>query len=105
MVMWVAMLIAVVILLVAGVVLNISAIGIVKDSQIHTSEQKQLYTRVIWAVPIFGVIYVMLAIRRDIAKSQAKVKDEIVSALKSINDNLDNLEAGLRNKIDDKTLH
>ena len=94
-----------VLILIAVVALNVLAAGTVSDSQIHSPERKRFYTRIIWGIPVIGVIYTMVAIRKDIKNNQEKVEDDIVSALKNINDNLDNLEAGLKKKQQNKTLH
>lgn len=90
--------------LVAVIALNVIAAGTVSDSIIHTQEKKRIYTTIIWGIPVLGVIYTMVAIRRDIKENQKKVQDDIVDALKGITDNLENIEANIKRK-NDKTLH
>ena len=101
------MLIWIISLFIVGVIvaLNISATGIVSESSIHTNDRKRFYTLAIWCLPVIGVIYTMLAIRRDINQNQKRIDDEIVSALKNISENIDNLEAGLKKKQNGKTIH
>ena len=101
------MLIWIISLFIVGVIvaLNISATGIVSESQIHSNDRKRFYTVAIWCLPVIGVIYTMLAIRRDINQNQKRIDDEIVSALKNISENIDNLEAGLKKKQNEKTIH
>lgn len=95
----------IILVVVAVIALNVIATSTVADSNIHTEQEKRTYNRIIWAAPVIGVIYTMVAIRKDIKNNQTKVNDDIVSALKDITDNLDSLEAGLKKKQKNNTLH
>ena len=84
--------------LISTFALNILGTGTVQSSQIHSTQRKRFYLAVIWCIPLFGVIFVMLLINRDIKQHQKTSEQEILATLKTLSDNINKLEAGIQHK-------
>lgn len=84
--------------LISTLALNGLGTSTVTGSQIHSVERKRLYLMLIWCIPLFGVILVMLFINRDIKQHHKTSELEILATLKTLSDNINKLEAGIQHK-------
>jgi len=98
---WIIVLIA----LVPIVALNIVAIKTIARSNIHSKANKRNLIIMVWAIPIFGVMLVMLKINNDIKNSNLQSSDKLDVALKQFTENISEIEANLRIKTKNTPLH
>ncbi len=98
---WIVLLIVIVPI----VALNVVAMKTVEHSNIHSEANKRNLYFAVWAIPIFGVMLVMLKINKDIKKVNDQAEDKLNNALKNFTENITTIEANLQNKPKNTPLH
>jgi len=98
---WIVLLVGIV----PVIALNVVAMKTVERSNIHSESNKRNLYFAVWAIPIFGVMLVMLKINNDIKKINDQSEDKLTDALKHFTDSISTIEANLQNKPKNTPLH
>ncbi len=83
------------------IVLNILGSTTVLKSNLYTNNNKYLYLAMIWLIPIFGAMSVILLISRDMKNIKDKSDKELLSALNDFTKRINTISDGIRKKRQD----
>lgn len=86
------------VVIVATVFLNVTAMNVIKSSQIHSEQKKKRLMLLLWGIPLLGVFIVIRQINKDIKQNQVKMEEEIAPAIREMADRLKVLDADLMMK-------